>query len=202
MPAWWEPSVWATSRTFSKAVPGLAAMKSMVFWVTRAMHSLRRWLRVLRLRKSRLRIIDSTPFMKWSLTMALRRTVRRKMRIKTTVMTDITPSGYIMMPPLARISRKFISLTAGTGVSAAAEATSAERKKTATEKWQHFMKMTGVYRCKERTQARDGECPVYAWNDGILASPKPTAGTRRGAQMSSFPLDPPPPPPPLVLRKR
>ena len=144
VPAWWEPSVWAISRIFSNAVPGLATMKSRVFWVTRAMHSLRRWLRVVRPRKSRFWIIDSTLFMKRSLTMALRRMVRRKMRINRTVMTDITPSGYIMMPPFARISRKFISWSGGTGDSAAAEATSAERKKPTTEKWQHFMKMTGV----------------------------------------------------------
>jgi hypothetical protein len=54
------------------------------------------------------------------------------------VMTDITPRGYIMIPPFARISRKFISLAGGVST-AAAEATSAERKKNVTEKWRHFM---------------------------------------------------------------
>jgi hypothetical protein len=46
-----------------------------------------------------------------------------------------------MIPPLARISRKFISVVTGTGVGAAAEARRAERKNPTTEKWQHFMKV-------------------------------------------------------------
>src|SRR6478609_8258816 len=76
-----------------------------------------------------------------SLTTALRRIVSRKMKINSTVMSDITPSGYIMNPPFARISRKLDSLTADAGASGAADAMSAVRKNPATEKWQHFMKV-------------------------------------------------------------
>jgi hypothetical protein len=69
--------------------------------------------------------------------------VRRKTRISNTVITDISPSGYIMIPPFTMISKKFISITVGTGVSAAAGAASAERKNPAIEKWQHFMDVRG-----------------------------------------------------------
>jgi hypothetical protein len=42
------------------------------------------------------------------------------------------------------------------------------------------MKMMGVYRCKEETQAKDQECPVYAWEPEILAFVMPPLGSDAG----------------------
>src|SRR6478735_1722868 len=94
--------------------------------------------------------------------------VSRNTRISSTVTTDITPSGYIMMPPFARISRKFISLTAGAEASVAAETVSAERKNPAADKWQHFMnKWESIDLCRERKRQRDVGTG-YVPDSGIL----------------------------------
>jgi hypothetical protein len=74
-----------------------------------------------------------------SLTMAFLRTVSKNNRISRTVMTDIKPSGYIMIPPFARISRMFVCLICGDADSAAAERVATVTKKLAIEIWQHFM---------------------------------------------------------------
>ena len=62
--------------------------------------------------------------------------------MSNTMITDITPSGYIMGPPLASTSRKLICLGAASDDAAAAVAAVAkdvERNNPTTEKWRHFM---------------------------------------------------------------
>ena len=60
--------------------------------------------------------------------------------INNRVMTDMIPNGYIMIPPLARISRKLVSFTgAGAWAVVAAKAVSALRKKPEKVNGKHFM---------------------------------------------------------------
>ena len=83
--------------------------------------------------------------MNLSLTIALRRMVSRKIRIRITMTTDMIPSGNIMIPPLERISRKSVCSTAGAlSAAVAAETSGADKAKTAAEKERQFMEVAAV----------------------------------------------------------